>query len=98
MSSLVGRRAAVTGTGGLAMAGAKGCALSASLILLIRAAAAQMPSGPIVNGRQPQPTVQQLESAKDKYVVEWERWNSRVQPDVDRLYNEIMRAATPSGH
>jgi hypothetical protein len=57
-------------------------------------AAAQTPHGPIVNGRQLQPTQAQLESTKDQNVVEWNRWNGRVQPDVDRLYDEIMRATT----
>jgi hypothetical protein len=52
-------------------------------------AAAQTPHWPIVNGRQLQPTQAQLESTHD---VQWNRWNSRVQPEVDRLYDEIMRA------
>jgi hypothetical protein len=52
-------------------------------------AAAQSPHWPIVNGRQLQPTQAQLESTHD---VQWNRWSSRVQPEVDRLYDEIMRA------
>jgi hypothetical protein len=52
-------------------------------------AAAQTPHWPIVNGRELQPTQQQLDNTHD---VQWNRWNSRVQPEIDRLYDEIMRA------
>lgn len=73
----------------------KASALSLSSMLFIGAAAAQTPHGPIVDGRQLQPTQQQLESTEDKNAVEWNRWNSRVGPEIDGLYDEIMRAATP---
>jgi hypothetical protein len=66
-------------------------ALSLSAMLLIGVARAQTSHGQIVNL---QPTQAQLESTKDQNVVEWNRWNGRVQPDVDRLYDEIMRATT----
>jgi hypothetical protein len=69
-------------------------ALSLSAMLLIGVAGAQTPHGPIVNGHQLQPTPPQLESPQEQNAVEWNRWNSRVQPDVDRLYDEIMRATT----
>lgn len=73
----------------------KASALSLSSMLFICAAGAQTPHGPIVNGLQLQPTQQQLESTQDKNAVEWNRWNDRVGPEVDRLYDEITRAATP---
>jgi hypothetical protein len=65
------------------------CVLLLSSMLFIGAAAAQTPYGPTVNGRQLQPTQQQLES-------KWNRWNDRDQPEVDRLYNVIMRAESRS--
>jgi hypothetical protein len=67
--------------------------VAAAVLLAITngVAAAQMSHGPIVDGRQSQPTQAQLESTHD---VQWNRWNNRVQPDVDRLYDEIMRATT----
>jgi hypothetical protein len=73
----------------------KACAILLSSTLFIAVAAAQTPYRPVVNGRQLQPTQQQLESVNDKNLVEWDRWNSRVAPEVDRLYGEIMRAAKP---
>ena len=66
--------------------------LSLSLALFIGAAAAQTRSWPIANGRRPQPTQQQIESRDGNAA---RRWNRDVQPEVDRLYDEIMRAATP---
>jgi hypothetical protein len=53
-----------------------------SSTLFIGAAAAQTPHGPIVDGDQLQPTQEQFKSTNDKNVVEWDRWNSRVQPDI----------------
>jgi hypothetical protein len=72
----------------------KASALFLSLTLFVGVAAAQPPSWPIVDGRQLQPTQQQLESTSDRNATEWTRWNNRVQPDVDRLYDEIMHATT----
>jgi hypothetical protein len=46
---------------------------------------------PIDNGRQFQPTQGQLESTHD---AQWNRWNGRVAPELDRLNDEIMRATT----
>jgi hypothetical protein len=40
-------------------------------------------------------TQEQLESTNDKSTVAWNRWTSRVAPEVDRLYGAIMRAVTP---
>ena len=69
--------------------------LSLSLALFIGAAAAQPRSWPIANGRRPQPTQQQIESRAGNAA---RQWNHAVQPEVDRLYDEIMRAAaTPRG-
>jgi hypothetical protein len=73
----------------------KACVISLSSMLLANATAAQTPHGPIEYGRQLQPTPEQFESMKDENVVEWKRWNAHVQSDVDRLYEEIMRAASP---
>jgi hypothetical protein len=72
----------------------KTCAIWLSSTLFIGVAAAQVPHGPIVNDRQLQPMQEQLESTNDKNLVEWDRWNDRVAPEVDRLYGETMRATT----
>ena len=66
--------------------------LSLSFALLIGSAAAQTRPGPIVNGRQPPPTEQQVESREASRA---RGRDVRVQPDIDRLYDEIIRAATP---
>ena len=66
--------------------------LSLLPLVVIGAAAAQTPYGPIVEGRQFQPTQQQLENRKN---LGWDRWNDNSRSDVDRLYGDIMRAATP---
>ena len=68
--------------------------LSLSLALFIGAAATQPRPWPIVNGRRPQPTQQQIESRDGNAA---RQWNRHVQPEVDRLYDEIMHAATPRG-
>jgi hypothetical protein len=70
----------------------KASALFLSLTLFVGVATAQTRAWPIVNGRELQPTQQQLGNTADKNAAEWDRWNNRVQPDVDRLYNEIMHA------
>lgn len=63
--------------------------LSLSFALFIGVAAAQAPSWPIVNGRHLQPTQQQVDSRLDDGA----RQRSRsVQSEIDRLYDEIMRA------
>jgi hypothetical protein len=69
----------------------KRCALSLAAALFGTVAAAQTLPGPTVNGRQLQPTEQQVESREGDRAREW---NARVQPEVDRLYGEIMHAAT----
>jgi hypothetical protein len=66
-------------------------ALSLSSMLFIGVAAAQSSYGPIVDGRRPQPTPQQIESKHDKDISAWQRWHERVKPDVIRLYDEITR-------
>src|SRR6266446_2320398 len=68
--------------------------LSLSLALFIGAAAAQPPSWPIANGRRPQPTQQQIDSREDNAARQRYRG---VQSEVDRLYDEIMRASSPHG-
>jgi len=69
----------------------KACLLSSSFALFIGNAAAQTRPWPIINGRQPQPTEQQVES-KGGYGAR--QRDVRVQSDIDRLYDEIMRGAT----
>jgi hypothetical protein len=59
-----------------------------SLALLIGVAAAQSPSWPIVQGRQLQPTQQQIDGRLDDQARQWSRG---VQSEIDRLYDEIMR-------
>ena len=68
--------------------------LSLSLALFVGAAAAQPPSWPIANGRRPQPTQQQIDS-RENYAAR--QSNRAVQSEVDRLYLEIMCAASPQG-
>jgi len=66
--------------------------LSLSFALFSSDAAAQNPSWPIVNGRQLQPTQQQIDSRKDEKA---RQWNRDVQPEIDRLYNELTRETPP---
>ena len=66
--------------------------LSLSLALFIGAAAAQARSWPIVEGRQLQPTQQQVDSRVDDRARQWSRG---VQSEIDRLYDEVMRASAP---
>ena len=73
----------------------KASAILLSSTLFMGIAAAQTPYGTFADSRQLQPTQAQLESTNDKNVVGWNRSNSHVQPELDRLYDEIMRAATP---
>ena len=68
--------------------------LSLSLALFIGVAAAQTPSGPIVDGRQLQPTQQQVDSKQDNRA---RQRNRDVQSQIDRLYDEILRASAPRG-
>jgi hypothetical protein len=68
--------------------------LSLPSALFIGVAAAQPPSRPIVNGRQLQPTQQQIDSREANAS---RQWNRAVQSEVDRLYVEIMRASAPRG-
>ena len=70
------------------------CLLSLSLALFMDVAAAQPPSWPIVNGRRPQPTQQQIDSREDNAA---RQWNRSVQSEVDRLYDVIMRASSLQG-
>lgn len=70
-----------------------------SLVLLLLAffsgaVAAQTRSWPIVNGRRPQPTQQQIDSREANAA---RQWNRRFQSQVDHLYDKIMHAAVPSG-
>jgi hypothetical protein len=68
--------------------------LSLSLALFIGVAAAQTPSWPIVDGRQLQPTQQQVDSKEDNRA---RQRNRDAQSQIDRLYDEIMRASAPRG-
>jgi hypothetical protein len=64
--------------------------LSLSLALFIGVAAAQTPSGPIVDGRQLQPTQQQVDRKQDNRA---RQRNRDVQSQIDRLYDEILRGS-----
>jgi len=82
----------------------KVCAVSLSSMLFITVAVAQKPHGSTVNGRLLQPMQEQLESTNDN-TVEWNRWNkhwigwnNRVAPEIRRLNDEVMRAATKQGY
>ena len=70
----------------------KTCLLSLSSALFISAAAAQSLPGPVVGGRHLQPTQQTIDSKEDYATLQWHR---RVQPEIDRLYEEVMRASAP---
>ena len=70
------------------------CLLLLSLALTLNIAAAQTPSGPIVNGRHLQPTPQQVDDREDYRVRQRDR---AFQSEIDYLYNEIMRAAGQRG-
>jgi hypothetical protein len=70
------------------------CLLSLSLALFISVAAAQTPPGPIVDGRRQQPTQQKVDSKEDHSARQWSRG---VQSEIDRLYDEVMRASAPRG-
>jgi hypothetical protein len=72
----------------IATVGAATWLLSLSWALPIGPAVAQPPTWPIVNGHQLQPTRQQLDTRNADRSREW---NRRVQPEVDRLYEELMR-------
>ena len=74
----------------IAAVAAATCLLSLSSALPMGAAVAQTPTWPIVNGRQLQPTQQQIDTRNADRTREW---NRRVQSDVDRLYDELMREA-----
>jgi hypothetical protein len=62
--------------------------LSLSLALFIGVTAPQAQSWPIVQGRHLQPTQQQVDSRLDDRARQQSR---RVQSEIDRLYDEIMR-------
>jgi hypothetical protein len=72
-------------------AAAATCLLSLSSALFIGVAAAQTPSWPIVNGRHLQPIQQQL----DMQDIRARERNRAVQSEIDRLYDELMRASSP---
>jgi len=63
-------------------------ALSLLSVLFVGLAVAQTPSWPIVNGRQLQPTQQQIDS---KGIDKARQRDRDVQPDIDRLYEELTR-------
>ena len=63
--------------------------LALSLVLMAAAAAAQPP---IVGGRQHQPTRQEIANRLSPAARDW---TDRAEPETDRLYDAIMRAATP---
>ena len=63
-----------------------------SAAFLIGGAAAQGSSWPIVNGRQLQPTQQQIDS---KLGDKAHQWNRDVQPEIDRIFDELTRDPAP---
>jgi hypothetical protein len=67
-------------------------ALSAALAFAGAAAAQPLP-GPIVGGRQLQPTQQEIDNREGHAARQWDR---RVQSEIDRLYGEIMRTSAPA--
>jgi len=62
--------------------------LSLLSVLCIGTAAAQTPSWPIVNGRQLQPTQQQIDGKRND---RGRRWDRDVQPKIDSIYEELTR-------
>jgi hypothetical protein len=70
------------------------CLLFLSLVLTLGTAAAQTPSGRIVNRRHLQPPQQQVDDRQDYGVRQRDR---AVQSEIDHLYDEIMRAAGRRG-
>jgi hypothetical protein len=67
----------------------RACLLLLCPVLFLGAAAAQTPpSWPITGGRQQQPSQQQIDTRRDDKLRAWDR---RVQPDIDRLYDELTR-------
>ena len=68
--------------------------LALASALCIGAAAAQTASGPVVNGHRLQPIQQQIDPRQHQRAGPR---NHNVQPDIDTLYDEIMRAAAPPG-
>jgi hypothetical protein len=68
--------------------------LSLSLAFSIGVAVAQPPSWPIVDGRRPQPTQQQIDGREDNAA---RQRSLATQSEVDRLYVEIMRATARRG-
>jgi hypothetical protein len=68
--------------------------LSLPFALGIGVAAAQTSSWPIVDGRQRQPTQQQIDRRES---IDARQPGRDVQSDIDSLYDEIMRASAPTG-
>jgi hypothetical protein len=66
------------------------CLLSLLSALFVGVAAAQTLSGPTINDHQLQPTQQQVDSRENDDARQRDR---AVQSEIDRLYDEIMRAA-----
>ena len=66
--------------------------LAVASTLWICTASAQTASGPVAGGDRLQPTQQQIDRRENAQVG---RRNPAAQPNVDPLYDEIIRAATP---
>ena len=69
----------------------KTCLLSLSLLLFVGVAAAQTASGPDLDGRRPQSAQQQVGRAESAAAHQRDR---SAPLDIDRLYDEIMRASS----
>lgn len=71
--------------------------LALLLLLTAGAAAAQSLPGPVVAGRRPQPTQQEIDRRERGVGLYPAREGDRRAPsETDRLYDEIMRAAAPA--
>jgi len=70
----------------------KTCLLSLSFALFAGVAAAQTPPWPIVNGRQLQPTQQQIDIKEDERARQRDRGQ---QSEIDRLYDQLTRDSPP---
>jgi hypothetical protein len=68
------------------------CLLLLSSVFFVRAAVAQAPSWPIVNGRHLQPTQHQIDSRESSRARQWDR---DARSEVDRLYDELTRNSSP---
>ena len=70
------------------------CLLSLSSALFVGSAAAQTLPWPIINGRQLQPTQQQVDGKRDEQARQSDR---DFEWQLDRLYDELLQSSSPRG-